>query len=363
MIIAALGVALALATGHQDASAREPDDAYVTVRRGDSLHKLAARHRVSVADLTAWNKGTVGKNLVIRAGDKIRIGPPTVSAEAPASKATTSASKPTTPASKAPKGPVWREHMTVRRGDTLGKIARRERCTVDDLIAWNGLSAKARIRFGEILEIQRDGTKPSAESIGRASSGSIKHSVWLGRGPGYRLRFPKNAYGTEATVAILKSCAKRVHDRFPGTADILIGDISRPRGGRFPPHQSHQNGRDADVGYYLTGNVQNATMYAVGPGEVDYSKTWALLRCHLRSKKVVRVYMDRKIQQALATHLGSTGQASPAMLTRLFGVMGGHSALIQHAPQHDTHFHVRFACDPDSERCALEDSETPWTLH
>ena len=37
----------------------------------------------------------------------------------------------------------------------------------------------------------------------------------------------------------------------PGTKRLPVGDLSRRRGGFFPPHVSHQNGRDADIGFYL----------------------------------------------------------------------------------------------------------------
>jgi len=357
-LIAALCAVSVLAGGQLPAAANEPDDGpFVTVKRGDSLHRLASRHHVSVEDLTEWNKEIIGKKLVIRVGDKLRVGPPGTSTVAAAPPKAKAPEKETA----TPKGPTWSDHVTVRRGDTIGRIARREGVSVEDLLEWNGLTSKARIRAGQLVEIQRPGKKPSSASIGRAVAGTVKHSVWLDKGPGYRLRFPKNAYGTEETVAILKSCAKKVHDRFDGTADILYGDLSRPRGGKFPPHESHQSGRDADVGYYLAGNVQNATMHRVGAHEVDYTKSWALLRCYLRTGKVVRVYMDTKIQTAMATHLGTTGQASPALLSRLFEVIGGSSALVQHAPKHDTHLHVRFACARGDAGCVLEASERPWT--
>jgi hypothetical protein len=56
-----------------------------------------------------------------------------------------------------------------------------------------------------------------------------------GEGPGYRLRFPKNAYAVEG-VLVVAGCSRRVRDAFAGTHDILIGDHSRPGGG-VAPHE------------------------------------------------------------------------------------------------------------------------------
>lgn len=333
-----------------------PASAFVEVKRGDTLSGIAARHKVSVDELRAWNAGRIGKDLTIRAGDRLRVAAPGTEAERVPT-ASTESDPESAPKSKAD---TWRDHIAVRRGDTLGALARKHRVELADLLRWNGLRETSPIRAGDRLIIERPGQKPKAVSVGRSTGGRLEHGVWLDRGPGYRLRFPKNAYGTEHVVTTLRRCAKRVHDRFDGTADILYGDLSRPGGGRFPPHESHQSGRDADVGYYLADNVQNATMHVVRADGVDYAKTWALLRCYLRTGNVVRVYMDRRIQKAMAEHLAKTAQVSPAILARLFETVGGSDALIRHAPKHDTHLHIRFACDPADKACEHETGEKPW---
>jgi hypothetical protein len=142
----------------------------------------------------------------------------------------------------------------------------------------------------------------------------------------------------------LRNCSRFVHTLFPGTADLLIGDLSRPGGGRFPPHESHQSGRDADAGYYLAGNIQNSTLHRVGVAGLDPAKTWMYMRCLIAPGDVVRMYVDRALQRGLVAYLERIGAESPESLARLFEVVGGASALIRHAPYHDTHLHVRFAC-------------------
>jgi len=345
-------VGLALGASGLDAAAA-PGDApvEVTVARGDTLARLAKRHGVAVADLRKWNRGRIGKGDMLRLGSKLVVRPAAPGAKAPPSagqvlKATTG----------------WADAVAVRRGDTLGRVAEREGVALKDLLAWNGLNERSKIKAGQQLVVMRPGPKPRASSVGRPTAGVLRHGERLEGGPGYRLRFPKGAFGLESVLKTIRTCARKTKDAFPGTADVLVGELSRAGGGRFPPHQSHQSGRDADIGYYLAGNRQNATMHRVGPSEVDYAKTWTLLRCMLTVDDVARVYMDRGIQAAMAEWLRQKKTMGEPELARLFAVLGGEEALIQHAKKHDTHLHVRFACDADQPECVEEDGEVVFKL-
>jgi Penicillin-insensitive murein endopeptidase len=62
-------------------------------------------------------------------------------------------------------------------------------------------------------------------------------------------------YGTDRLLRVLLAVAEAHAAAHPGAARLVIGDLSRPHGGRFGPeyggdgHRSHQNGLDADVYY------------------------------------------------------------------------------------------------------------------
>jgi murein endopeptidase len=118
------------------------------------------------------------------------------------------------------------------------------------------------------------------------------------------------------------------------------------------------------VGYYMAGNVQNQTMYRVGPSHVDMKKTWDLIECLLKRDQVVRVFMDKAIQTGMRRYLQKKGLASEELLKRLFEVKSDDpgSALVRHAPKHDTHIHVRFACDPADGTCREERGDTVFAL-
>jgi murein endopeptidase len=62
-------------------------------------------------------------------------------------------------------------------------------------------------------------------------------------------------WGTERLLLTLRSVLAEYARRHPDAPPVLVGDLSRPRGGDFGPrfggigHASHQNGLDADVYY------------------------------------------------------------------------------------------------------------------
>jgi len=98
------------------------------VRRGDSLWTIARRHGINVNSLALLNGLQPGDPL--RAGQRIRLSTETG-------------------------GRVHRRHVeyTVREGDTPSLIARLFQCSVPQLLAWNGLSARSHLRTGQKLRI------------------------------------------------------------------------------------------------------------------------------------------------------------------------------------------------------------------
>ncbi len=107
-----------------DATQPQTSSTY-TVRRGDNLAEIAARHGVTVASLRKWNglSGSVihpGQKLVVKGGDAQQASVIT---------------------------------YRVRRGDNLSRIAAKFGVTVAQLRAWNNLRS-SRILIGQRLKIQ-----------------------------------------------------------------------------------------------------------------------------------------------------------------------------------------------------------------
>src|SRR5947207_12473446 len=79
-------------------------------------------------------------------------------------------------------------------------------------------------------------------------------------------------WGTEELVATVEAIAADYQTRFGPGVRLVVGDLSRPRGGSFGEkfggvgHASHQNGRDVDIFYPRRDGLERPPGR---PGEVD----------------------------------------------------------------------------------------------
>jgi murein endopeptidase len=126
-------------------------------------------------------------------------------------------------------------------------------------------------------------------------------------------------WGTERLLRTLRAVLAEYARRHPDAPPVLVGDLSRPRGGDFGPrfggigHASHQNGLDADV---------------------YYPRRDGKLRRARRPEQV-----DRAAAQELVDLFVSTDPAyvfvGPSLALR------GPPGVVQPLTNHDDHLHVR----------------------
>jgi membrane-bound lytic murein transglycosylase D len=117
--------------------AAQKRDRFHTVRRGDTISKIATRYRVSERELVAVNH--LRSRHRIRVGQVLRLP---VGAGGPAPAALVARSEP-------PADGLYR----VRRGDTLSSISSRFGVTIRELAQLNGLRNRHRIRVGQKLRV------------------------------------------------------------------------------------------------------------------------------------------------------------------------------------------------------------------
>ncbi|MEX1367148.1 MAG: penicillin-insensitive murein endopeptidase, partial [Nannocystaceae bacterium] len=172
-------------------------------------------------------------------------------------------------------------------------------------------------------------------------SGSMDDAIPLPPGPEYTVKAEAYAWGTPRTIAQLRS-AIRAYARGRSVPRVHIGDISLRQGGPFPPHLSHQQGRDVDIAYVLNG--RRARFGVANRLSLDLERTWALLQSLLDTEAVLYVFIDYEVQALLYEHARAQG-VSEARLDSLFQYPHGRQAargIIRHWKGHDDHFHVRF---------------------
>jgi murein endopeptidase len=171
--------------------------------------------------------------------------------------------------------------------------------------------------------------RPGSRAAGLPWSGRLVHGRRLpSQGRGYVTwdpilkrvgNRPWRRWGTGRLLTTLRRVLAGYARRHPDAPPVLVGDLSRPRGGDFGPryggigHASHQNGLDADVYYPRT---DGALRRPRRPEQVDRAAAQELVDAFVR---------------AGAEHVF----VGPSLDLR------GPSGIVAPLVYHDDHLHVR----------------------
>lgn len=176
-------------------------------------------------------------------------------------------------------------------------------------------------------------------SLGVTEAGRLLNGIQMPRGPMWQVMAPDNAWGTRETIDGLIAAATAVHEQYPYSEPLRINHIGKKEGGYLRPHQSHQSGRDVDVGFFYRNPASLTRPVKSREQLIDPAQNFALLKALVMQTDVQLVLVDRRVQQVLYEWALAQGE-NRAWLDSLF--RAGLSALVQHAPGHRDHFHVRF---------------------
>jgi penicillin-insensitive murein DD-endopeptidase len=137
---------------------------------------------------------------------------------------------------------------------------------------------------------------------------------------------------------------------------LLIGDLSRRRGGEIAAHSSHESGRDADVGFYFVdprGTPVEITRFravdsqgrAIGERRLtfDVARNWTLIQAWLTDPqvRVQHIFVAAPLRQRLLRHARERGVSLPLLHRAALALKQPRDGLL-----HDDHYHVRIACPP-----------------
>ncbi|MGK3960445.1 penicillin-insensitive murein endopeptidase [Sorangium sp. So ce118] len=197
-----------------------------------------------------------------------------------------------------------------------------------------------------------------ASSVGHPNEGRLEGGVRLDTSRKDIRVVPAYAHadvrwGLPALVGMIERAARGVARRFPG-AVLDVGDLSRQQGGEVHRHNSHESGRDVDLGFYALDargkQVHapffvrfNARLAATNmPGaRFDLPRNWLLVQ-HLLTDpraRVSHIFISDALRSALLAHAKRIG-VSRALLVR------AQLAMMQPtgSEPHDDHMHVRISC-------------------
>jgi hypothetical protein len=170
-----------------------------------------------------------------------------------------------------------------------------------------------------------------------AEAGRVINAVQMPQGEAWTIADPERAYGTQETIDFLVKVAQRVRVTHP-QAQLRVGHIGAERGGWLRPHQSHQAGRDVDLGFCYRAGIDPGAPRQPREKLMDLAVNWALVRALVVDTEVQFILLDRRVQRVLRDYAVLIGE-DRAWVDRLFF---GPASLVKHAPRHRDHFHVRF---------------------
>jgi len=134
-------------------------DTIYKVEKGDTLYSISRKYQITVAELRAANN--LKESDVLKAGQKLTIPDADIRNAAALSTTKTTAPK---------AAPAATTTYTVKKGDTLYRIAKNNGMSVADLMSLNGLDSSSVIKEGQKLKIS--GKQTSSTTVTQNTSSS-----------------------------------------------------------------------------------------------------------------------------------------------------------------------------------------------
>lgn len=204
-----------------------------------------------------------------------------------------------------------------------------------------------------------------SRSVGAPNRGRLQNGVPLRATDHLAVAPSGHSHGTEELVRMIERAAARVQAESPGPR-MYVGALSRERGGRVPPHSSHQSGRDADIGFYVTDEngrpafvdrfVELDTISQCGRDRervycLDGARTFLMIVALLEDPgaRVQWILLAPDIQQQILA-AGRRLNMSDEILARVETATDPRDG----SEGHRNHLHVRIEC-PADDRPACQD--------
>lgn len=199
--------------------------------------------------------------------------------------------------------------------------------------------------------------RPRDQVIGEADSGSLQRAsnLTLKESDSFNVIRPsrKRHFGSYELVEIIDYIGRVSQQRSIGA--LQVGDLSLAYGGKIPnsSHRSHQNGLDVDIAYPVRNSEKVFTNMVTSEGylrrDLKIEETWTLLKAAWATKSVDRIFVDRKIKQALC----AVAQQKGDLKRDGSGPMSELLRRVRPTPGHGTHFHLRIRCSLEQPQCRM----------
>ncbi|KYF66470.1 penicillin-insensitive murein endopeptidase, partial [Sorangium cellulosum] len=222
----------------------------------------------------------------------------------------------------------------------------------------------------EAFRAKRGGAAAEADerkllSKGAPNRGRLTGAVRLRSSRHLKTREGARTWGLPVLVKALRRAAFQVAKKH-GDSALLVGDLSARTGGPLDGHNSHQTGRDADVGFYVV-NSKGKTLRterfvafddrgnAIGlPGaRFDDMRNWALVEALLQDRQagVKYLFVTDALRARLLAHAAKKRVPAELRARAAAAMMSPRDADL-----HNDHFHIRVACPASMRGACVEES-------
>ncbi len=333
-----------------------------TVVPKEEIGDIAERYGVSVAKLAEWN--TLNPDAPdLSPGDIIKVKKPT----------------------KRPL-PQQRINYELEPEDTSwAKLAARFRVSAKKLRAYNPELEELKAGQEVVIWIDPKPYKPKqprqpipqyvpnqeAQSHGAPNAGTLVGGMQMPDSPLYKRRYPYIMWGSGYLVSNLQTAVAQFRQDMDFDGTLVLADISKKNGGHFPPHKSHQAGRDIDIWLptlrgvfkekYLTEDGDEKWGRRPNPEEADWFATWGLIRALIATNAVQAIFLDYSIQPNVynaAKFLGIDDEELDRSI-QWPRPKGSAAGVLSHSAAHIHHMHVRFKCARYEKNCQRRVSRGP----
>lgn len=214
-------------------------------------------------------------------------------------------------------------------------------------------------------DLSAQGGAQATQSIGAPNRGRLTGGMRLRPTKHLGLRPAGRTWGLPVLVRLLRKASEEVAKKHKGSV-LFVGDLSAKAGGPIEGHNSHQSGRDVDVGFFVANSkgkpvaVKRFVPFdSAGKGRdvpwarFDDARNWTLVEALLKDAQAnVRYIFVATALRARLLAYAAKKQAPKELVARAAAAMISP----KDADLHDDHFHVRVACPESMKSVCSEES-------
>lgn len=168
---------------------------------------------------------------------------------------------------------------------------------------------------------------------------------------------PDHGYGTPELVNILRFASDYIYSKYGVTLQAF--DLSRERGGRLPPHKSHNRGLDADVGIYWYDGLTygNSQGHLKSLDEKTLQINWDFIKALQDEGDIKFIFWSWRYIRTMEKYV--VAKCGAEEWETYSSVLRGASKKV---PNHPNHFHVRIKEWTETSPQYLAKDKTPSKL-